>query len=58
MTCPECKREMELIDTTYSNYDSGRCQKGQHTGDIYECKDCEQLYIDSFIRVCSQTWSY
>jgi hypothetical protein len=38
MTCPECKREMELIDTTYSNYDSGRCYKGQHTGDIYECK--------------------
>lgn len=58
MECPECKREMELIDATYSNYDSPNAYKGQHTGDIYECKDCERLYLDSFIRGKLEDWSY
>jgi hypothetical protein len=58
MECPDCHREMELTDTTYSNYDSGRCYKGKHTGDIYRCEDCEQTYLYSYIRERLEDWSY
>lgn len=58
MNCPECNTEMELIDTTYSNYDSPRAKKGEHTGDIYECKQCNGLFIDSFLSGKLENWSY
>ncbi len=44
MECPEHGVEMELVDTTYSNYDSPRYPKGTHTGDIYRCPKCEEYY--------------
>lgn len=49
---------MELIDTTYCNYNSPNAYKGQHTGDIYECKDCGELYIYSYLRDRLEIWYY
>ena len=58
MECPDCNKVMPLIDTTYCNYESPRAYKGQHTGDIYECEECEALYIYSYLRGCLEPWAY
>lgn len=49
MECLECNEEVEKVDTTYSNYNSERTYKGQHTGDIYNCTKCDKIYIDDHI---------
>jgi hypothetical protein len=57
INCPDCDKELdEVIDTTYSNYNSGRCYEGQHTGDVYWCDVCEQRYIDDFVNNCVRYW--
>lgn len=45
--CPDCGEEMELHDTTYSNYTSPLCYSGQRIGEIFKCcnEECETLYI-------------
>lgn len=58
MNCPECGMEMELIDSTYCNYDSPRASKGQHTGDIYRCNNCEEDYINSFLDNELRIWDW
>lgn len=58
ITCPDCGTDLyEVIDTTYSNYQSKRCYEGQHTGDIYWCEDCECRYIDDFVDNCVRYWN-
>lgn len=48
--CPECGNNMgEPVDKTYSNYNSGRARKGEHTGDVYTCKNCEIRWLDDFL---------
>ena len=50
MDCPDCGKEMELHDTTYSN--TGKRYHGvnpDHTGDVYKCEDCECRWLDNFI---------
>jgi len=56
MTCPECQKEMELVDSTYCNYNSTRADKGQHTGDIYYCVACDIKWLDDFINRCIKVW--
>jgi hypothetical protein len=58
MECPNCNLEMEHVDTTYSNIDTNRAYKGQHTGDIYWCYYCESHYIDNFLTGKLEGWSY
>jgi uncharacterized protein with PIN domain len=56
MNCPECNTEMgDPVDTTYSNTGS---TKGQHTGDIYYCDNCEEYWLDSHLRNKIIHWSY
>ena len=49
MLCPECKKEIDLVDRTYSNMTTQRVRCGQHTGDIYLCDKCEISWIDNFL---------
>lgn len=57
--CYHCGKEIEEIsDTTFSNYDSGRCYKGQHTGNIYYCGHCESYTLECLITGDIEPWSY
>jgi len=58
MECPECKKELEIHDTTYSNISTYRSTIGQHTGDIYKCEDCEHYWIDNKLNGKVEPWSY
>jgi hypothetical protein len=58
LNCPECDKEMELRDTTYSNINTDRCSKGEHTGDIYYCKDCDLWFLDNYLNGKLEYWSY
>lgn len=58
MECPECQKELEIHDTTYSNINTHRAKIGQHTGDIYKCEDCEQCWIDNKLTGNIESWSY
>lgn len=58
INCPCCGNELyEIVDTTYSNYQSKRCYEGQHTGNIYYCEDCELSVIDDFLDDCVRVWN-
>lgn len=56
--CSDCDLEMEHTDTTYSNINTKRAYKGQHTGDIYWCNKCEKHYIDNFLTGKVEYWDY
>ena len=58
LLCKECGNEMNKIDETYSNIKTERCNVGQHTGDIYECKFCDITWIDNAINGKLEPWSY
>ena len=58
LSCPECSKAMEQVDTTYSNTKTSRSEVGQHTGDIYFCEHCEQHYIDNLLTGNIEAWSY
>lgn len=58
MTCDTCGNNVELTDTTYSNYNSNRAKCGQHTGDIYTCHDCERHIIDDFLSGTVHEFNY
>jgi hypothetical protein len=58
MDCPECKNEMEFIESVHSNYNSGRAFKGQHTGNVYKCKACDEIYLDDFLCSDLYIWNY
>jgi uncharacterized protein with PIN domain len=58
LSCPECSKAMEQVDTTYSNTKTHRAEIGQHTGDIYFCEHCEQHYIDNLLSGNIEAWSY
>jgi hypothetical protein len=58
LSCPECSKAMEQVDTTYSNTKTQRAEIGQHTGDIYFCEHCEQHYIDNLLSGSIEAWSY
>ena len=58
MECLNCKKEMELIDTTYSNIKTDRANIGQHTGDIYSCAECDKMFIDNFLSGKVEDWNY
>ena len=49
MNCLICGKEIELVDTTFSNITTNRCVKGEHTGDIYYCDDCQTHFLDNFL---------
>lgn len=50
MICPDCETEFEGVhDTLYSNITTNRCNEGDHTGDVYWCGECEQLWVDDFL---------
>ena len=49
MECPDCGKEMECIDTTFSNVNTEYCKKGDHTGNIYRCDICQIFWIDDFL---------
>ena len=40
---------MEFIEPVHSNYNSSRATKGQHTGDVYKCENCDEIYLDDFL---------
>ena len=57
--CIHCGKELEEVhDTTYSNINTERAYKGQHTGNIYFCEDCELMTIDNFLSGRTEPWSY
>jgi len=56
--CPECNNEMEIIDETYCNYNSPKANKGEHTGNIYRCDNCEQDYLDDFLSSKLIIWNW
>ncbi len=49
---------MILEDTTYCNYNSRYAKKGEHTGDIYYCEECNQHYLDNYLNNKLETWNY
>lgn len=58
MKCLICGKETELVDTTYSNITTGRCCKGEHTGDIYYCEKCETHFLDNFLTGEPEYYNY
>jgi uncharacterized protein with PIN domain len=58
INCPECKNELRFIESVYSNYNSGRAVKGEHTGDVYRCDTCEETYLDDFLINQLYVWHY
>lgn len=59
MDCPECGNEFEEVhDTLYSNITTQRCNAGDHTGDVYLCEKCEQLWVDDFLNGEFYEFSY
>lgn len=57
LDCPECGRNMgERVDTTYSNVNTPRADKGEHTGDIFRCDSCEIRWIDDFLENTLRQW--
>jgi hypothetical protein len=56
--CPECKNELKFLEIVYSNYNSGRAVKGEHTGDVYRCDTCEETYLDDFLEGGLRNFSY
>jgi len=59
MNCPNCSIEdMEVVDTTYCNYNSPRFREGEHTGNIYYCPVCECNFILRVNEKELSTWSY
>jgi predicted RNA-binding Zn-ribbon protein involved in translation (DUF1610 family) len=58
MQCLTCGKEIEIDDTTYSNYNSLRANKGEHTGNIYWCENCEVFWIDNFLTGKVEHWNY
>jgi uncharacterized protein with PIN domain len=55
MNCKQCNEEMELVDVTYSYVGE---TMGMHSGDIYECPECEIHFIDDFINKVVRRWEY
>jgi hypothetical protein len=58
MDCPICDNEMEFKESTYSNYNSNRAIKSQHTGDVYRCEICEETYLDDFLSGKLRVFNY
>jgi len=58
MDCPECENEMEFIEPVHSNYNSGRAVDGQHTGNVYKCETCDEVYLDDFLCGELYIWNY
>ena len=59
VVCIECGELVEEVhDTTYSNINTNRAYKGQHTSDIYYCDKCDTLMIDDFLSGEVEEWSY
>jgi hypothetical protein len=58
MNCPDCGEEMDIKDTTYSNINTDRCCKGEKTGDIYYCYDCDTWWLDNYLTGGLEAWSY
>jgi hypothetical protein len=58
MECPACKNEMEFEESVHSNYESQRAKVGEHTGDVYKCKECELIYLDNFLSGKLELFSY
>jgi DNA-directed RNA polymerase subunit RPC12/RpoP len=61
MGCVHCGEELteDPVDTTFCNYKSPRYSKGTHTGNIYECNNCEHLTIELIQEGDKlESWSY
>jgi len=58
MNCLECDSEMEIVDRTYSNINTKRALKGEITGDIYYCKECEIYWLDNYLTGEFERWAY
>ena len=58
MDCLNCSKNMEIEDTTYSNINNSRVSKGDRTGDIYWCEQCQIYWIDNFISGKVEVWNY
>ena len=58
MDCPECGKEMNQIDSTYCNTKTDRAEIGEHTGNVYECVDCERIFLDNFLNGKLHEWNY
>lgn len=58
MKCFNCSNKIILEDTTYCNYNSRYAKKGEHTGDIYYCEECNQHYLDNYLNNKLETWNY
>ena len=56
--CKECSVEMDQVDTTYSNINTSRCEAGQHTGDVYQCSNCDALCLDNMLTGEVESFSY
>ena len=57
--CCECDNELEEVkDTLYSNITTHRCNEGDHTGDIYECEECDIWVVDDLLTNSIYQWSY
>ncbi len=58
INCPDCGKELEISDTTYSNINTKRAHEGEKTGDIYFCETCETHWIDDYLDGKVRPWSY
>ena len=58
INCPDCGKEIEISDTTYSNVNTNRAHDGEKTGDIYFCDVCEAHWIDDYLDGKIRSWSY
>lgn len=61
MICPACGADLgDPWDAAHANYDGPRARRGQHTGDIYRCPGCDELWIDNLLATGEGLgpWSY
>lgn len=61
MECVNCGEQLpdEPHDTTFCNYNSSRYSKGDHTGNIYHCENCEEYTIELVQESGKlETWNY
>ena len=58
MDCPVCRNEMGYEEPVYSNYNSTRATKGEQTGEVYRCANCQETYLDDWLSGKLYIWHY
>lgn len=58
LNCLTCDEELGIHDILYSNIDIHRAKRGQDTGYVYKCENCECYWLDNFMTGDIEEWHY